>query len=54
MPPERVEAYTDAQAAARNVPHQLRPDDMVLLKGSRSVHLEIVAKAIFERPCSTS
>jgi UDP-N-acetylmuramoyl-tripeptide--D-alanyl-D-alanine ligase len=54
MAAERVEMYDDAQMAARHVPNQLRADDLVLLKASRGVHLEIVAKAIVEGPCSTS
>jgi UDP-N-acetylmuramoyl-tripeptide--D-alanyl-D-alanine ligase len=46
MPADRIELYPDAEAAARHVPQQINRDDVVLLKASRSVHLEIVAKAL--------
>jgi UDP-N-acetylmuramoyl-tripeptide--D-alanyl-D-alanine ligase len=52
MSADRVFSYTDAQAAAEDVPNWLTSGDLVLLKGSRSVRLELVAKAIEQRNAS--
>jgi UDP-N-acetylmuramoyl-tripeptide--D-alanyl-D-alanine ligase len=41
-----VVALPDAQAAAAAVPELLQPGDTVLLKGSRGVGLEVVARAL--------
>jgi UDP-N-acetylmuramoyl-tripeptide--D-alanyl-D-alanine ligase len=41
-----VVALPDAQAAAETVPRLLQPGDTVLLKGSRGVGLEVVARAL--------
>jgi UDP-N-acetylmuramyl pentapeptide synthase len=41
-----VIALPDAQAAAAAVPALLEPGDTVLLKGSRGVGLEVVARAL--------
>jgi UDP-N-acetylmuramoyl-tripeptide--D-alanyl-D-alanine ligase len=41
-----VVAVADAQAAAAAVPALLKPGDTVLLKGSRGVGLEVVARAL--------
>jgi UDP-N-acetylmuramoyl-tripeptide--D-alanyl-D-alanine ligase len=41
-----VIAVPDAQAAAAAVPALLQPGDIVLLKGSRGVGLEVVARAL--------
>jgi UDP-N-acetylmuramoyl-tripeptide--D-alanyl-D-alanine ligase len=49
MSSECVIRYPDAQAAAEDVPKWLSNGDLVLLKGSRGVHLELVAKAIAQR-----
>jgi UDP-N-acetylmuramoyl-tripeptide--D-alanyl-D-alanine ligase len=43
---ENVARFEDAQSASSAVPPMLREGDLVLLKGSRSVHLEQVARAI--------
>ena len=40
--------FPDARAAANTVPGWLREGDLVLLKASRSIHLELVAQAIME------
>ncbi|HEY8665086.1 MAG TPA: UDP-N-acetylmuramoyl-tripeptide--D-alanyl-D-alanine ligase [Tepidisphaeraceae bacterium] len=41
-----VQCFADAKSAASTVPAMLRKDDLVLLKASRSIGLEAVAKAI--------
>ena len=45
----RIVLYDDAIAAARGIPRRVHAGDLILLKGSRSVGLEAVAKAISER-----
>jgi UDP-N-acetylmuramoyl-tripeptide--D-alanyl-D-alanine ligase len=45
----RIVTYPDALAAARGVLRRVRGSDLILLKGSRGVGLEAVAKAIEER-----
>ncbi len=49
MPAKRVSKFADAEAAAAKIPQTIRNGDVVLVKASRTVHLEIVAKAIGER-----
>jgi UDP-N-acetylmuramoyl-tripeptide--D-alanyl-D-alanine ligase len=49
MEAPRIVTYPDAQAAARGVTRRVRGADLILLKGSRGVGLEAVAKAIEER-----
>ena len=46
---QRIVTYPDALAAATGVLRRVRGNDLILLKGSRSVGLEAVAKAIAER-----
>jgi UDP-N-acetylmuramyl pentapeptide synthase len=41
--------YPNAQAAADDVPKWLSDGDLVLLKGSRGIQLELVARAIAQR-----
>ena len=48
-PVDSVSIFTDSRAAAGAVPRMLRDGDLVLLKASRSIHLEEVAKAITQR-----
>lgn len=48
MPGTSIHHFPDAAAASAGVPRLLRRDDLVLLKASRSVHLEQVATAIAE------
>jgi UDP-N-acetylmuramoyl-tripeptide--D-alanyl-D-alanine ligase len=48
MPPGAIVRFADAAAAARQVPQWLREGDLVLLKASRSIHLELVAQAIID------
>ena len=45
----RIVTYPDALAAARGITRRVRGQDLILLKASRSVGLESVAKAITER-----
>jgi UDP-N-acetylmuramoyl-tripeptide--D-alanyl-D-alanine ligase len=46
LPAERVVHFPDAHTAAEIVPTMLRPGDLVLLKASRGIHLELLAEAI--------
>ena len=48
MEAPRIVTYPDAPAAARGFVRRVRNGDLVLLKGSRSIGLEAVAKAIAE------
>ena len=48
MDAPRIVTYPDAAAAARGFVRRVRTGDLVLLKGSRSIGLEAVAKAITE------
>jgi UDP-N-acetylmuramoyl-tripeptide--D-alanyl-D-alanine ligase len=43
---DAVDVFADAESAAARVPEQIRGGDVVLLKASRGIHLEIVAKAL--------
>jgi UDP-N-acetylmuramoyl-tripeptide--D-alanyl-D-alanine ligase len=45
----RIVTYPDAAAAARGFIRRVHSGDLILLKGSRSIGLEAVAKAITER-----
>jgi UDP-N-acetylmuramoyl-tripeptide--D-alanyl-D-alanine ligase len=49
FPPEAVILYEDALSASVSIPSMLRDEDLVLLKASRSIHLEEIAKAIAHR-----
>jgi UDP-N-acetylmuramoyl-tripeptide--D-alanyl-D-alanine ligase len=49
MSADCVMRYPNAEAAADDVPRWLNDGDLVLLKGSRGIHLELVAKAIAQR-----
>lgn len=49
MAESKVQLFPDADAAADSVPGMLVAGDVVLLKGSRGIHLETVAKAIKEK-----
>jgi UDP-N-acetylmuramoyl-tripeptide--D-alanyl-D-alanine ligase len=49
MAEEKVQLFADSESAARDVPAMLASGDVVLLKGSRGIHLETVAKAIKDR-----
>jgi UDP-N-acetylmuramoyl-tripeptide--D-alanyl-D-alanine ligase len=48
MPTGAIGRFPDARAAANAVPDWLRDGDLILLKASRSIHLELVAQAITE------
>jgi len=54
MSPQSIERFKDAATAAENWARRLREGDLVLLKASRAVHLELVAQAIIEAPASES
>ncbi|HSU68735.1 MAG TPA: cyanophycin synthetase, partial [Tepidisphaeraceae bacterium] len=49
FPADSVSRYEDALSASVNVPTMLHDGDLVLLKASRSIHLEEIAKAIIRR-----
>ena len=46
MTEDRIQRFPDAESAARELPGQIGAGDVVLLKASRGIHLEVVAKAI--------
>ena len=46
MAADKVKEFTDAETAAQALPRAIENGDIMLLKASRTVHLEIVAKAI--------
>jgi UDP-N-acetylmuramoyl-tripeptide--D-alanyl-D-alanine ligase len=48
MPTGAIVRFADSGTAANEVPRWLRPGDLVLLKASRTIHLERVAQAIIE------
>lgn len=48
MPTGAICRFEDAAAATSQVPKWLREGDLILLKASRSIHLEMVAQAILE------
>jgi UDP-N-acetylmuramoyl-tripeptide--D-alanyl-D-alanine ligase len=48
MPTGAIVRFADSGAAANEIPRWLRPGDLVLLKASRTIHLERVAQAIIE------
>ena len=49
MARDRIRAWPDAAAAARELPPLVAKGDLIWLKGSRRVGLETVAKAVRER-----
>ncbi|MGE5610761.1 MAG: UDP-N-acetylmuramoyl-tripeptide--D-alanyl-D-alanine ligase, partial [Bacillota bacterium] len=49
FPDDRVHSFANAAAACPSILDQIRPDDLVLLKGSRAMRLETVAQAVVER-----
>jgi len=49
MEPEQVFFSPDARDAARRLPEFLKPGDVVLIKGSRALKMEIVARAVKDR-----
>jgi UDP-N-acetylmuramoyl-tripeptide--D-alanyl-D-alanine ligase len=48
MPADAVHRFKHAKAAAGHVPNLMRAGDLVLLKASRTIHLEAVAGAIMK------
>ncbi len=53
MPPDRVRAYRDKDALARDLDRDLAPDGVVLLKGSRGMRMEeVVELLVKETPVS--
>jgi UDP-N-acetylmuramyl pentapeptide synthase len=48
MPADAIHRYADARAASNGVSEWLRRGDLVLLKASRTMHLEMVAQTIAE------
>jgi UDP-N-acetylmuramoyl-tripeptide--D-alanyl-D-alanine ligase len=53
LPKSALRRYPDAAAAAQNLNQWLAPGDLVLLKASRAVRLEIIATAIAQLSGST-
>jgi UDP-N-acetylmuramoyl-tripeptide--D-alanyl-D-alanine ligase len=47
---DRISYFTDANAAAAELPDWFGPGDLVLLKASRSMRLETIAHAMAEVP----
>ena len=50
MPADTVLRFSDAADAAARLPAIIRPGDLVLVKASRSIHLELVANALSADP----
>ena len=46
IPRDRIHRFPDAKEAAQIFPQMLQDNDLVLLKGSRSMHLEEIDAAI--------
>ena len=49
MASDRLHVFPDSETAAVAIPEQISQGDVVLLKGSRGIQLEVVANAIVER-----
>jgi UDP-N-acetylmuramoyl-tripeptide--D-alanyl-D-alanine ligase len=49
MTEDRVKRFPDAEATAKEIVDQIADGDVVLLKASRGIHLEIVAKALRDK-----
>ena len=52
MPREKISRFADAVAVAKVIHQFVGADDLVLLKASRGIHLETVAKALTDGPPS--
>jgi UDP-N-acetylmuramoyl-tripeptide--D-alanyl-D-alanine ligase len=50
MPPDAVLRFADSAAAADRLPALVRPGDLVLIKASRGIRLELVANALAAGP----
>ena len=48
MPSATIARFPDAATAMSEIPRWLHEGDLVLLKASRGIHLEMVAQAIME------
>lgn len=53
LPPERAQFFVGAEQAAEYCRKLLEPGDVVLVKGSRGVHLEKVIELLVARPSKT-
>ena len=50
MKESRVIEYTDAEAAGADLPHLLKPGDVVLIKGSQGMRMERIVYAVMAEP----
>src|SRR3989339_755865 len=47
---DRVSHFSDAEAAGRFVQERMKPGDVILVKGSRSMHMEYIVKELMAEP----
>ena len=54
MPEERIFHFASAEVAGRFVQERMKQGDVVLAKGSRGMHMELVVKELMADPMSAS